>query len=357
MNEIFNKFYKQSPMKYYQPLDYSVAKAQEIITNKNNNYIATQKSDGEWCRIIIGEDGTIVAQSRNISKTTGEYGNKTEHIPHIIQECNDIPKGTVLIGELCFPEINSTSREVGTILRCLPAKAIQRQKQHKLIFRVFDCLAYNGLDLSNEGYSVRFKTAIELIKTNTFDNIEICNYVFDEFEDFLQEILAAGGEGIVIHSKDYKYQPGGRPAWKTLKVKKITKELELPIINFIEPKMNYEGKEIDNWSYWIGVYQDTGEIIKFNRVMGNDDLEHSIKWQAVTKPYYYGWKNGIVVNNNGTFVKVTSGLTDNDREWLATQEAADLLKNNQLYAVVSAMEITPDGSLRHPRLIRIRTDI
>ena len=354
---IKDKFFNQAPMKYYQPTTYDCEKAKDIISNKGNNYIATQKSDGEWCRIIKDENGNTFAQSRNISKITGEYGDKTNLIPHIIEEFKIIPNGTVLLGELCFSEINSTSREVGTILRCLPAKAIERQKVHKLIFRVFDCLAYDNEDISNLPYIKRFDAALKLIKSNHFDYIELCNYTYENFEDFLQEILIAGGEGIVIHSKDYIYQPGGRPAWKTMKVKKITTEIELPIVSLINPKKLYEGKELENWKYWVGVYRDTKEEIRINRPLTQDDREFNIDWFPVTKPYYYYWINGVTVSNNGTLVKVTSGLTDADREWLATKEAIELLHNNQLYAVVSAMEITPDNSLRHPRLIRIRQDI
>lgn len=330
----WNKFYFMKPMKYYDAgSNINGTKAQDIINNKDNNYIATQKSDGEWCRIIIGDDGRIVAQSRNISTVTGEYGDKTEHIPHIIDDMRNFPKGTVFIGELCFPEIKSTARDVGTILRCLPAKAIDRQKNHKLIFRVFDCLSYNNIDLMNSNFNLRFQVVIDQIKKGNriLKYTECCNYTLENFDDFLASILANGGEGIVIHSKEYLYQPGGRPAWKTLKVKKTTGDIEVAVVSTIEPKKNYEGQEADSWKY-------------------------SIDGQLVTKPYYMGWKNGIVINHNGNLVNVTSGLTDDDRAWLATKDAEKLITENKLMAVISGMEITSD-SIRHPRLIRLRSDL
>ena len=55
-------------------------------------------------------------------------------------------------------------------------------------------------------------------------------------------------------------------------------------------------------------------------------------------------------------VRVASGLTDEDRAWLATDEAAKAIAEGALVAVVSGMEVTED-SIRHPRLIRLRTDI
>ena len=330
----FEKFYNMTPMKYYDcGGKYESFSAQQMIQNENNNYIATQKNDGEWCRIIIA-DGKVIAQSRNISKKTGEYGDKTEHIPHIIEEASWFANGTVLLGELCFPEITSTAKDVGTILRCLPQKAVARQENNPLMFKVFDCLAYCGKDLSNEPYGVRFTTACAIIdKVNSerkLHYIEMCNYVESGFEDFLADILRRGGEGIVIHSKNYKYAPGKRPAWSTLKVKKTTGEIEALVLSTIAPKKHYEGKELSTWQYFID-----GE--------------------PVTKPYFMGWENGIVVDVNGNNVNVTSGLTDEDREWLSTEAAKDMIANGELWAVISGMEIS-EKSIRHPRLIRLRTE-
>ncbi len=328
--DFFEHYSTMVPQKYYQPQNYDLPNARNMIENRDHDYIATQKFDGEWCRLIVGEEG-IIAQSRTISKVTGEYGDKTLHIPHIIEEARNLPVGTVLLGELCFEDVTATSKDVGSILRCLPAKAVARQATKKLVFKVFDCLCVSGKDLCSYGYVTRLEEAFGLISTRSFTYISLTNWQLIEFEEFLQDILARGGEGIVIHRCDAKYEPGKRTAWKTLKVKKITKELELPIVDLIEPTKLYTGTEHDSWKYW------------------KDEV-------AVTKPYYFGWKNGVVVLNGNTKVRVTSGLSDADREWLATEEAQQMLENGELVAVVSCMEITSDGSLRHPRLVRIRTE-
>ena len=327
-----------------------------MLINKDRAFIATRKNDGEWCRIIKNANGEIKAQSRTISKVTGEYGDKTEHIPHIIDELRSCPPETVLIGELCFEDITKTSKDVGSILRCKPDKAIARQEDVKLVYRVFDCLAFGGIDLSNNPYNDRLMNAMDCI--GDFGHyIDITDFTeYGDFEEFLQEILSCGGEGIVIHRKDAKYKPGARTAWDTLKVKKITQELELPIINFIDPNKSYCGEDASSWNYWMGTNSTTKEIIFIDHPPKKDkDSEHTL-WEPVTKPFWMGWKNGVVVDNNGTAVRVTSGLTDEDREWLASESATELLKNGELVATVSAMEVTEDGSLRHPRLIRIRTE-
>lgn len=353
--ENFNKFYTMTPMKYYDcGGDFSKPKAQAMLKNEGKNYVATKKNDGEWCRLIIDAEGNIKAQSRSISKVTGEYGDKTEHIPHIIAELRNYPKETVLLGELCFKDITKTSKDVGSILRCKPDKAVQRQKDTKLVLRVFDCLAFAGVDLTDKPYWERLVHA-EYCVLGFDDYIQITNYITEgDFEEFLQEILAAGGEGIVIHRKDAKYKPGARTAWDTLKVKKIVEEIELPIVNFLAPNKLYSGEDASTWKYWIGTKAD-GTIVK--SLGCPDSTEDIITWEPVTKPFWMGWFNGVTVDNNGTLVKVTSGLTDEDREWLASEEAMQLLREGRLTAVISAMEIVKDSlSLRHPRLIRIRTE-
>lgn len=77
----------------------------------------------------------------------------------------------------------------------------------------------------------------------------------------------------------------------------------------------------------------------------------------VTKPYYYGWMNGIVVDYNGIETSVTSGLTDADREWLASMDAQEMIRQGELFAVVQGMSTNDLGAIRHPVLIRLRNDM
>ena len=118
--------------------------------------------------------------------------------------------------------------------------------------------------------------------------------------------------------------------------------MELKVVAAIDPKMHYEGDCPDTWEYW---YQDMPNA---NSQAGDF---------PVTKPFFYGWKNGITVEYNGTTCDVTSGLTDDDREWLATDEAQQMIKNGELYAVVKAMQTNSLGKLRHPYVVRLRNDM
>ena len=347
MNYNFNYWAMLEPMKYYdkkrEDLSENLKKKYDaMVSNENNEYIATCKYDGEWTMFIKWE-GQILIRSRSISKITGRYGDKTAHLPHLVEEMKLWPDNTVILGEVCWGDFGSVSTDVGTILRCLPAKAVERQKERKLVVKVFDCLAYAGHIYMNDDYQTRsevigwvFGNAPEA-NDKYFTITHFCpnNMTPAEFAD---EIISQGGEGVVIQRKDYIYEPGKRTAWKTLKLKQRLPQMELPVVGLLLPKRLYEGDCPETWPY-----SETDEL-------GNTWL--------VTKPHFYGWMNGIIVElEDGTTCEVTSGLTDADREWLATQEAAESIAQGDLYAVIQAMQINTLGRLRHPALVRLRNDM
>lgn len=322
------------PMKYYDCGKKELAvsakkKHMDMLENAGQNYIASCKKDGDWSMIIRGAGKDILIRSRSISKVTGEYGDYTSKLPHIVEEALNWPEYTVCLAEICWDEPNTTANTVGTILRCLPEKAIERQKEHKLKAVIFDILAYSGEELWNKlGYKARLDIILthdEFKQTYLYPT----SIFYSDFAENADRIIRQGGEGIVIQRIDNLYMPDTRTAWKTLKVKQKMDTLELPVVCTVEPNKAYQGNSLNSWPYW-----------KDN--------------EPVTKFYYLGWKSGIVVRYNNVDVKVTSGLTDDDREWLSTDEAAKAIAAGQVSAEVSAMEENSQGSLRHPYVIRLR---
>lgn len=65
---------------------------------------------------------------------------------------------------------------------------------------------------------------------------------------------------------------------------------------------------------------------------------------------------GLTVDYNGVPVRVGSGFSDQDRQvlWAIWMTDPEQLKRKMLE--VSFHEVTPDGSLRHPRAKRFRPD-
>ena len=347
--DFFEYFSNMKPMKYYEGVVDS-PKGKPIIENENDEYFAMLKKDGEWCRAIIHEEGVLL-QSRSISKVTGTYGDKTELVPHITEELKEKwPVGTVLLGELAFEDNTKTSKDVGSILRCKAPKAIERQKDIKLHFYIFDVLAYEYENLVDKPFIERFRPYPNYSSSKYFHVAMNSDGPTSDFWGFAEYVWAGGGEGLVIVRKDMKYAPGKRTAWMTLKVKKKMGEMKAKVIDFTEPKKNYEGTEIDNWPYFVD--KDDNRILKEQIFQ----MKLIPGLQPVTKPYYFGWKNGIIIEYEGRVVKVASGLDDATREYLATYEAHELLQKGKLEAIITGMELT-DDSIRHPVFIKLIKNI
>ena len=284
--------------------------------------------------MFIKWDGQYLIRSRSISKVTGAYGDKTAHLPHLVEEMQYWPDNTVVLGEVCWGDFGSVSTDVGTILRCLPAKAVERQKERKLVVKVFDVLAWDSEIVITKGYGERLFLAAEIFHENPLNYFNLTDICPDDMTpaEFADEIISQGGEGVVIQRADYVYEPGKRAAWKTLKLKQRLPEMEFKVVASIPATKEYNGKYPESWPYVID-----GE--------------------CVTKPYYYGWHMGVRFEYNGVMCDASSGLTDADREWLGTIEAQNMIKNGELYVTIRAMQEASNGALRHPVIVRLRTDM
>ena len=339
MSYTINDFSMMSPMRYYNNEDASNQKRQMMINNFNEDYIASCKKDGDWSMLIHYSKGNNLIRSRSISKVTGVYGDYTAKLPHICEAMDEWPDNTVMLAELCWDEPGTNANTVGTILRCLPAKAIERQKEKKLKAVGFDCLMIEGEDITEHGYYERISRMCGLLSVYSSPYIYPTAFYFKDFAEAADQIIANGGEGLVIQLKTNPYMPGTRTAWKTLKLKQSLPEMELKVVATIDPKKLYMGDCPETWEYKVYDPEHDAEIL-------------------VTKPYFFGWKNGIIVElPDGTTTDIASGLTDDDRAWLASQDAQNTIRAGDLYAVIKAMDFSDHGRLRHGYLVRLRNDV
>lgn len=375
MNYNFEYWAMMEPMKYYDKKredlsDNLKKKYDAMVNNEDDEYIATCKYDGEWT-MFIKWGGQYLIRSRSLSKVTGAYGDKTAHLPHLVEEMQKWPDNTVILGEVCWGDFGSVSTDVGTILRCLPAKAVERQKERKLVVKMFDLLAIAGESWLNVPYGSRLMQLRNYegwIDSEYFTVTNICPPGKTPAE-FADEIISQGGEGVVIQREDYTYEPGKRAAWKTLKLKQRLPEMEFKVVASIPATRDYNGKYPESWPYWeveIERYYpcNTDEfgnewvvhckVLKPVENPTEDEKEHGI---PVTKPYFFGWHMGVRFEYNGVMCDASSGLTDADREWLGTEEAQNMIENGELYVTIRAMQEASLGGLRHPVIVRLRTDM
>ena len=323
----------------------------------SDKYFAARKIDGNWGCVIKGLNGGLYLRSRS-KNVNGDYPNKIDWIPYVSDELEELPNGTVLLGEIFLPK-DERSRAVTTIMGCLLDKSLKRQEDpdKRIHFYIFDCLAYNGESIMNEPIEkrVHYYLGGELFDIlNNNEYVHLANYYEgQELWDYIARVLAAGGEGVVLQSKDGIYEPKKRKAWKSIKVKKeIENELDLFFTGKWMPSTQlYNGKEITDWIYWE--HSRTGE-----KMLGNyyDDYKAGATIIPVTKGWFYDWAGSIelgAVDKDGNIIPVAwiSNLTEEIKKGITKGEY------NKQVVKVTCMEIETDTHrLRHSKIIEFRND-
>ena len=342
----------------------SSEKVEAIKQDVNHEFIASEKHDGEAC-MIIKMNNVISIRSRNISVKTKRYGDYTAKLPHIVEDFKNIPDNTVVLAELCVNDgtnhanRNTMSTDVGCILRSLPPLALKKQEQHgKVVAVIFDCLMHDGHDLVDCPYEARVSVIQQFFPSEEPQNILLqetfkpvmkyvyhTKFMYDHFNDFFNSVMDKNGEGLVLVRRDYKYSPSKRTAWQTLKWKKHTESYDLKVVDTEDFTKEYTGKQLDKWLYFVDEHDNKIDV---NNITDRSGLI------PVTKGWYYGWKAAVLCEYNGTTIRCSSGLTDEDRALLAEQNMQDYITAGVLYAEVSGMQTATQGRLRHPIVNRLR---
>lgn len=351
------------PMKYFAFAPSTTpevrrAKLEQMILS--NNYLFGLKTDGNWSRAILTANDKLL-QTRGISKATGTYGEIQDKVMFWENVVNAFKDDTVILGEVYLP--GAIDKDVGSILRCLTPKALARQKDNPLRWRIFDVLAINGIDLANVPFQDRVLYIPGVVSSINSPLVEGVKYyeMDDTFFDKMGEIFAAGGEGCVCYKKDCKYEPGkrGPHAWDTLKVKQeIASEIDAFISAIVPGEKLYTGKDLSQWQLWEN--HRTGQ-----KVTGSyfSEYQSGGAYIPVSKNYFYGWPGAIqlsVLDNSknevplckvaGLTEEFKSELRDNPDRWIGCPVTIGGM-------MVSSAKADTEGngiSIRHPLLKRIR---
>lgn len=351
-------FLNMTPEKYWSPT--KSLNLKELVYNavKSGDYFAARKIDGHWFMMLKDDDGNLFLRSRTES-TKGGYLNKIELVPHLKEEFSQFPNGTCLIGEIFFPN-NEQSRAVTTIMGCLPAKAIERQeKGEKLYYYIFDCLAYGGKNLMDTEMVDRitlFKNVFERMKFTYL--VRARYYEGDELLDYIGYCLEKGWEGVVLQSKDGKYEPGKRPARKSIKVKKeIGNEIDCFLTGNYKPSTwEYKGKEIETWPYW---WNDKNET----RLMGDYYSAYAMGSPLIpiTKGAFFGWAGAVEIGVLKGDEVVPIGWISNVTEEIKSQIIEKPCPILHKVCKVTCMEFfqgkeSKNYTLRHAKILEFRED-
>ena len=347
---------------------------------ESGDYFAQLKKDGYWYMYEKTQNYAYLF-SRNESVETGTLAEKSANVPHIMEEMDIFPPNTIVIGEVYYPDVKKTSKDITPIMGSLPAKAIERQKGEYgyLHYYVHDIIRFAGVDLTHFGASVRYevlKSAYEKFNLENSKFITLAERVDENIHDFIIEALDNGEEGVVMKKKTAPYTPGKRPVWDTIKIKK-TDTCDAVCMGFCEPTKyyngkldvgpNYTGKDAKEWPYWViehrdSIFPEDSKIVSEKTVpIGDCSVIRSPLYgtMPVTKAYYYGWPTAMEVgayDNKGNLVRigtVSSGLTE------ALQASVASVPNDFIGKVVelAGMEKNhEDKTLRHFYFKNFRDD-
>lgn len=351
--------FEMEPMRYWCPsasMSNAEKKMRLELMAQSGDYLWSQKYDGNWARAIITPERNAL-QTRGISKKTNTYGevqNKVFFWNNVVRAFN---KGnTVILGEIYLP--GGVDKDVGSILRCLDDKAIARQKNIQLEWRIFDVLVLDGIDMMNYGIEKRASYIPEVVSRINSSLVKgILYHEMDNnfFED-LEQIFSTGGEGVVCYKKNSIYIPGkrGPHSWDTVKVKReIASDIDCFIIGVEPCEKNYNGGALSTWQYWEDRYG--------NKIIGDyyGDYKLGGIYTPISKNYYYGWPGamqvGVYDRNHkiiplckiaGLTEEFKSELRDNFDEWYMCPVS------------IGGMALSDSNgiSVRHPYLRSIRKD-
>ena len=313
----------------------------------DGTWFAELKKDGALYMYVKGTEGQDYLFGRTVSKKTGLLTEKSANVPHIIRAFKDIPYGTIILGEIYYP--GKTSKDVTSIMGCLPAKAIERQKgaYGPIHYYIYDCLEYGGISLLPYDNWSRYcvTQAIYGKVIDKCDAIELAAAVDEEIYATIGVALESGEEGMVVKKKTALYEPGKRPQ-TMLKAKQVD-FIDAVIMGFTDPVMEYTGKELESWQYWKDVESD--EIWSPPSCLYTSDYRER-GLMSVPKHCYYGWKNAIIIgayDSQGKLKEIgtiASGLTDELRQAFAKEPEKYLGK---VVKIQCMMKDNKEQTLRH----------
>ncbi len=188
----------------------------EAIAKIGNKFAAEYKLDGERVQIHI-EGEKVELFSRSLEKISNYYPDIIENIPKTIQADNVILEAeAVAINEntgefLPFQELMHRRRKY---------KIEKAVTQYPITINFFDILYYNGKSCLELDYKDRREKLERVVKEDNFVKYIPMAIVKNknEIEDFFENSINAGSEGLMLKMLDKPYKAGSRGShWLKLK--------------------------------------------------------------------------------------------------------------------------------------------
>ena len=193
-----------------------VKSEQEAVGKMGGEFAAEYKLDGE--RVQIHVDGQRVALfSRSLENISGYYPDIMERIPGAVAADSAILEAEAVAinedtgGFLPFQELMHRRRKYNI------EKAVM---QYPIAVNFFDILYCNGESLLESGYLERRRMLEKVVKEDGFARHIPMTLVREaaDIEDFFENSINAGSEGLMLKTADGPYRAGSRGShWLKLK--------------------------------------------------------------------------------------------------------------------------------------------
>ncbi|MFN3654591.1 MAG: ATP-dependent DNA ligase [Candidatus Nitrosotenuis sp.] len=193
-----------------------VKSGEEAVEKLGKEFAAEYKLDGERVQIHF-KDSQVVLFSRRLENITSYYPDIVEKVPKALRTTEAILEAeAVAINEntgefLPFQELMHRRRKYD--IDKMVAK-------YPITVNLFDVLYLNGKELLNETYQVRRNKLEEIVIEDDFVKVIQKTLVHseNEIEDFLENAINAGCEGLMLKVLDAPYRAGARGSnWLKLK--------------------------------------------------------------------------------------------------------------------------------------------
>ncbi|MFM7861814.1 MAG: ATP-dependent DNA ligase [Candidatus Nitrosotenuis sp.] len=180
----------------------------DAVEKLGTGFAAEYKLDGERVQIHY-KDNSVILYSRRLENITSYYPDILENVPKAL-------KTTDVILEAEAVAVNLDSGEF------LPFQELMHRRRKYDIDRIvekypitvnlFDVLYLNGQDLLNEPYMARRKKLEGITVEDDYTKIVTQTIVHteNEIEDFLENGINAGCEGLMLKMLDAPYRAGAR---------------------------------------------------------------------------------------------------------------------------------------------------
>lgn len=278
-------------------------KANESIATvtASGDWIAEPKLDGWRALIHIDVHGDVQVYSR----TAKRYDN---HVPHISKQLGKLPGGTWLDGELVVFTDENERHSWGSVQSIMGSSAERAQTMSEVVtFVVFDVISFSGQDCRNLPFEQRRDFLIEMIASFGFDRSAVRLVEQDlPSDEYLQECLDRGYEGIILKDVTAQYHSGKR-GYGQRKVKP-QETVDGVIMDYKEGKDSFAGLV---GALIVGQYAPDGTLTQILRC-------------------------------SGMTMSVRVDITENREEYLGK--------------VVEVKCHRVDGGIRHPQFNRFRDD-